>query len=851
LRMITKPELLAPAGSPPAMRAAVENGADAVYLGGKCFSARAGAENFSNEEFREALDYAHGRGVKVYVTVNTLVDNREFGVLAEYLFFLYQTGTDALLVQDLGVIDWIRHLLPDFPLHASTQMTVHNHAGVDWLAAHGFSRVILARETSLADMHEIHRQSPLELEVFVHGALCFCYSGQCLFSSMVGGRSGNRGACAQPCRLTYQVIDEEGREIGDQSSGEHLISSKDLMLLPDLPALMEAGIASLKIEGRMKRPEYVATAVRIYRAALDRAYADPQHYQGNQEEIQELAQIFNRDFTSGYLYEKPGRALIGYAKPNNRGLALGRVTAARPGRVVFKTHLPLQKGDGLEFWTSKGGREGLTVHQLEVDDRDVDKAAAGSLVEIPVHFLVREGDRIFKTHDQALIKRAEDSYQRASQRRVPLSVRVQAKVGQPLQMEGWDAGGRHLTVTGSLPGEKAIRHPLTAEVLRDKIDRMGNTPFYLADLEPEIEPGVIFPVSEINNVRRLLTDAFEQSQISGYRRLLPEAVLESVAAYKVSLHSEAEQCSGQYQDINLAVSVSDLASLQAALESGATTLYFGGSSVQGREPWTRARITQGVELCRAAKAAPYLIIPRIWPEHEHTFVDAQFDLASEMDVDGVLVGDLGGLKLAGDRDLPVVTDFSLPAFNDLAVRMLLQSGARRVTLSPEMNREQLDALAFRRSAVWEMLVHGAIPLMISEHCVVGATTEKDGRCSGACRQCSPYLKDRRGYLFPLQSDQFCRMTMYNARVLCLVEQLGEILGSGGAAIRLELRAALPGQVSRITAVYRKACTIYKTGGWDHRAGHTAWDELLAVTPQGMTRGHYLRGVLNVDNAESD
>jgi putative protease len=270
-----KPELLAPAGSPQALRAAVENGADAVYLGGRSFSARASAENFTRDEFSESLRYAHLRGVKVYVTVNTLVDNREFAELADYLFFLFQEGTDALLVQDLGVVNWAREVLPGMPLHGSTQMTVHNAAGVDWLAGLGFTRVVLARETSRDDLQLIRERTSMELEVFVHGALCFCYSGQCLFSSMVGGRSGNRGRCAQPCRLTYRLVDEQDRDLSQPVGGEHLLSPKDLMLLGELPELIDLGIASLKIEGRMKRPEYVATVVRVYREALDRAYDDP------------------------------------------------------------------------------------------------------------------------------------------------------------------------------------------------------------------------------------------------------------------------------------------------------------------------------------------------------------------------------------------------------------------------------------------------------------------------------------------------------------------------------------------------------------------------------------------------
>ena len=344
-------------------------------------------------------------------------------------------------------------------------MTVQNSAGVQCLADLGFCRVVLARETSLADLQEISSRSPLELEVFVHGSLCFCYSGQCFFSSMVGGRSGNRGMCAQPCRLTYQLVDDKGQEISENVVGEHMLSAKDLMLLQELPALIDAGVSSLKIEGRMKRPEYVATVTRIYRTALDRAFEDPLHYSGSQDEVRELAQIFNRDFTTGYFYNKPGRDMIGYARPNNRGLAIGRVLRAVGSHVVFRTALPLRNGDGLEFWTSKGGREGLTVHKMMVDDCPVESAEADSLVEIVVSFFVRAGDRIFKTHDETLIKKSEESYSRTSQRRLPVKIKVIAKLGEPLMMVGWGPADMHMTAVGKVPGETAIKHPLTPETL--------------------------------------------------------------------------------------------------------------------------------------------------------------------------------------------------------------------------------------------------------------------------------------------------------------------------------------------------------------------------------------------------
>lgn len=313
------PEILAPAGDFQSLIAAVENGADAVYLGGKAFNARAFAGNFDDEEMAKAIEYAHLRNVKIYVTVNILIDNSELKDALSYIKTLYDLGVDGLIVQDLGLSFLISRVLPNFPLHGSTQMTIHNREGAEFLAKMGFKRVVLARETSLEDISLINQDPIIELEIFGHGALCICYSGQCLMSSLIGGRSGNRGRCAQPCRMTYTLVDEKGKNAAEEGIGEHLLSPRDLNALELLPEICRTGVSSLKFEGRMKRPEYVATVIRIYREALDRYKKNPESFSVWAEEQKELAQIFNRDFTTGYLLNNPGRDLMSYKRPNNRG----------------------------------------------------------------------------------------------------------------------------------------------------------------------------------------------------------------------------------------------------------------------------------------------------------------------------------------------------------------------------------------------------------------------------------------------------------------------------------------------------------------------------------------------------
>lgn len=847
------PELLAPAGSPEALRAAVANGADAVYLGGRYFGARAYAENFTREELIEAFNYAHVRGVRVYVTVNTLVDNGEFGELADYLFFLYREGADAVLVQDLGVAGFIRSVLPELPMHGSTQMTVHNAPGVQFLADFGFQRVVLARETTYADLQAIKQKTSLELEVFVHGALCFCYSGQCLFSSLVGGRSGNRGCCAQPCRLPYRLVDAHGKELDSACPGEHLLSPKDLMLIRELPALIDAGVTSLKIEGRMKRPEYVATVVRIYRTVLDRAYRDPAGFKVTDEEIRDLAQIFNRGFTTGYFYGNPRRRLIGYTKPNNRGLPLGRVIRVTPERrVVFETHLPLRVGDGIEFWTGSG-REGMMVHSLQVSGRQVSEAEPGMRVEITAPFPVRAGDRIFKTHDERLIHAAQESLRGAGRRRVPLKIRAIGKKGRPFVLKAWDPDGLHVVSKGNFLGESALKHPLAPEKVREQVNRLGNTPFELEEFDCELDQDVMFPLSEINAVRRNLTAALEDARVRRFKRSVPKGSLEREDSFWKSIRNQAQSNKQLGARPSLAVAVGDFPALQAALEAGAEILYFGSPSYRGRKPWNWNLVEQGVEMCREQKTEAFLIIPRIWQERDRSSVEEILAKACALHADGVLVGDLGGLYLAMQSGLRIITDFSVPVFNDPAVMTLLDRGVRRVTLSPELNREQLHNLAFRGTGFLELLVHGTLPLMISEHCVTGAVAafshpEGDDVCPHLCQKASCFLKDRRGYLFPLVQDEKCRMTLYNARELCLIEFLDEILAAGYSNFRLELRYFEAALVKRITAIYRRACDLWAAGRWDKKAGKKAWEELSEISLQGLTRGHYLRGVLQEEES---
>ena len=352
-------ELLAPAGNFDALKAAVNAGADAIYLAGENFGARAYAQNFSRENLIDAVKFAHLRGVKIHVTANTILSDDELENFADFIKFLKKIHVDAILVQDLGAAKIIQEIAPEIPLHASTQMTIHNLDGVKFLEKIGFSRVVLSRELSLKEIENISKNSSIETEIFIHGAICVCYSGQCLMSSLIGGRSGNRGKCAQPCRLPYKLVDAEGKNFLDNSIGDFILSPKDFNTLDILPQILQTGVTSLKIEGRMKRPEYVATVVKIYRDAIDGKISP--NSQKN------LAQIFNRDFTTAYLEKNPGKNFISDKRPNNRGVLIGRVTQIFENNITIKTSEKIFIGDQIEIWVKVGGRVNFTVENFSTD----------------------------------------------------------------------------------------------------------------------------------------------------------------------------------------------------------------------------------------------------------------------------------------------------------------------------------------------------------------------------------------------------------------------------------------------------------------------------------------------------
>ncbi len=834
-----KIELMAPVGSTEALRAAVQNGADAVYLGGKMFSARQYAQNFALGELAEAVRYCHLYGVKVYLAVNTLIENEEFPQLLKYAYDLYSIDVDAIIIQDLGVAYALHKVLPEVEIHASTQMTIHNSAGVRYIEKMGFARVVLAREVSLENIKLIGEKSSLPLETFVHGALCVSYSGQCLMSSMIGGRSGNRGRCAQPCRLSYTLVDSKGKEV----EAGHLLSPKDLKMVEHIPELIDAGVVALKVEGRMKRPEYVATVIRNYRQALDNLNKTVPEYTQK-----ELLQIFNRDFTTGYYFEKPGPQLMSYQRPNNRGLRIGRVVKFNPptNEVTVRLEEPLQVGDGYEIWVTKGGRIVGEIKGLVKGKKFVSVAEQGEVVFKIKEGSPRTGDRVFKTMDIALMKRAHETIEPQYYRKYPLDFKINIKLGQPVYLEAQDGDGYKAAATGSYLVEQAQKHPISRDTIEKQLQRLGNTVFYLRELEIDSQEGMMVPVSELNTLRRQIVEQLEKARLQDTSPSANQQVV-STAEFKhrcedlFNTRDSGKQEQGKRQ---ISVVVGDMLSLHRALQSGGKIIYFGGEKLRRKKGIGPEEFKEAAKACHAAKAQAILMIPRLYHETLAEDVKSYCLKGLEAGVDGFLVSNLSGIQLAEELGLPGLRgDYTLNVFNNFTIKALSEGGLESITLSPELTFEQIKKMS--TNSKLEAVIHGDLPLMTTEHCLLGnvlGTGHREKGCPMPCLKDAYKLKDRMNYRFPIESDEYCRMHIFNSKTLCLLDKLPYLLSTGITNFRIEARKEDHKWVEKVVGVYAQEITRCALMEENYIPLEENQKVLKNLAPAGFTTGHYFRGV---------
>lgn len=824
-------ELLAPAGNWDSFLAAMKNGADAVYLGGKSYSARQSADNFDLEQIEAAVEYAHLRNKKVYVTVNTLIDNGEFADALDYLYELQQRQVDAIIVQDIGLVAASRRVLPGLRLHASTQMTVHNADGAAFCREHGIKRVVLARELSGKDMKLIHEQvEDVELEVFVHGALCYSYSGQCLFSSMVGGRSGNRGRCAQPCRLPYELVNHSGqRKIDPAQEGKHLLSPADLCLIDYLPELREAGVSSLKIEGRMKRAEYVAVVCRAYREALD--LLEDNSRRPAPELKEKLLKIFNRKFSTGYFLDAKND-FLSTRRPNNRGVFTGRIVEQSPELLTtIKLSDRVQQGDGLVVWVGRAKNPVVMLKDFYIGNQQVDAADANELITFLMDERVYPGDRVFKTHDEKLLAEARQSIQEEEAHKLMVDAQVRLQSGQPLQLVLQDDQGNRSEAQTENLAQEARKYALNEEVLRDKLGRMGNTPFVLRELTISGADNLMIPFSDLNEVRRQAIDDLIARRLNSQRR--PIISIREYRKEKQRLLTPPAYAKNTAAPA-LTVAVNSTEQARLALDQGADRVLLGLEGIGTRKRPGKKQLQELLLWNNSTVSRVIPVLPRIHlPGEVHSYRDI-----IDQGYKSLMVGNWGDLYWGLQQGATIMADYSLNIFNAYSLQFLLDLGLDSVCVSPELNFAQLNG--FRDFAKVEMLVHGELMLMESQHCMLGSTLgATDGKCA-VCSQDKYYLQDEKGYKFPVVTDADCRFYVFNSRTLCIIEDLERVLNKGPQSIRIEARLYNDAELSQTVKIYRQAVDGLLAGKELDLSQSKA---KLAEMGRSFTKAHYYRGVL--------
>jgi putative protease len=810
-------ELLAPAGSIDAFKAAVKAGADAVYMGGNAFNARQYAGNFDDQSLKYALDYAHLRGVKVYITVNTLVRDDEFDTLLPYLEMLYESGADGLIVQDMGIASLVAKHLPDIPLHASTQMTIHNAHGATMLRELGFKRAVPARELSLEEISHMAQASGLEIEVFVHGAMCYAYSGQCLMSSFMGGRSGNRGRCAQPCRMLYSLQDENGKSYPPQ----YLLSMKDLCLVEDLPALADAGVTALKIEGRMKSAEYVAVVTSKYRKALDRLAADIRPLI-DPEDMMQLMQIFNRGgFSKGYIYGKSGIDMICPDKPDNWGVPLGttKVYDSHHRMIGLRLQAPLSLGDGIEI-RDGASSHGQIVTYMTRDGQAIREADTGQEVFIRTDKPIRAGTDVYKTSDAGLDKKLK-VWLKTTQRCIDINARVAIVEGRFPIMEVWDSNGHYVKYTGAKIIQQAEHAPLQKGRIMEQINRVGDMPFRFKNVEVELSPNAWLPVSVINDMRRQALEQLSEEIIDQKRRK-PVSI--------PSYHVETSRANVQARPL-IYVMLDKPEHARAAIEAGADGIYL---RLNARQAVGQSAV-QAVRLCHDAGISVIWAMLRITRDRELDDIKGVLPSVRGL-YNGVLVSDIGQIRCTKDAGIEsIYGDFSLNIFNSNAAAAYAFMGIKRFMPSLELTLDQLCVFSSGSSIPMELMAHGRPPLMIAEGCPTGAIAghfSHERPCSKPCTKYSYSLRDRKGKSLPIRtylSKSGCYIEILNAYELCMADKIKDLLPLHPYSLRLDLSGYDDEGIKRIVSLYKKAL------GSDGEV-------IKGSCGSNVTRGHYYRGV---------
>lgn len=716
-------DLLAPVGDFECLKAAVQNGANSVYFGADLFSARAFAHNFDMDELKQAIEYAKIRGVKTNLTLNILLKDSEFDSAINLALKAYEFGIDAIIVQDLGLAMKLIKMLPDLPIHASTQMTIHNLNGALKLQELGFKRVVLARELSMDEITHICKKTDIEIECFIHGALCVSYSGQCLFSSMLGGRSGNRGKCAGPCRLSYDLL-ENNKKI---NSG-YLLSTKDLCGLDYIPDMIKAGVNCLKIEGRMKSPEYVATVTRIYRKYIDLALSNAP-YKIDEADKKELLQVFNRGMSScGHLSDEPNKKIVYKEKPNHMGLFLGTVQNynKNKGYITLKLKEPISIGDKVSLENENGS---YTISELMDKNNNIKETKINQTVTIGrIKGNISLGDKIYKISSNSLTDNAKESYKKEN-RKVSLNCNVTIKKDLPISI--------NITSNNDIPEykdlninyqlsyipEAALNKPLDKEAIIKQISKTNSTPYVFNNININLDNNLhLSKLSMLNELRRTALDKVYEYAVSKINRQLPEKVSDS------ELKKNNETLDNMR---NLASTISNIKNKKTSLLLNILNLEYDYSKLENIDNiyiplkyFLNKKYEQVLETLNK-KAEIYIYFPTILKEnYKNLFYTIAKKTVQKYDIKGFVVSNISNIKMLNDlfedlkQHFKIVTNYTFNVFNSNTVLELKQLDISRFTISPESDKEIISNLCNYNYLQKELIVYVKTPLLNMNYCLL-------------------------------------------------------------------------------------------------------------------------------------
>lgn len=758
---MTKVELLAPVGDWNCLKAAVQNGADAVYFGVEQFNARMYAANFNVEDMKQVIDYCKLRNVKTNLTLNTLLENCEFDNAVDLAKEAYKAGVDAIIVQDLGLAKYLIDNIPGLPIHASTQMTVHNLQGVLKLEKLGFDRVVLSRELSCDEIEYICKNCKVEIETFIHGALCICYSGQCLFSSVVGGRSGNRGKCAGPCRLPYELISENAETHERKSIDKgYLLSTKDLCGIAYLPHLIQAGVKCFKIEGRMKSPEYVATVTRIYRKYIDMVLNNDD-FIIDEKDINDLMQVFNRGgFSDGHLDSNHNRNLIFPEKPSNMGIYLGTIKKynSNKGHITLQLEEDLELGDSVSV-SNEASK--YLVSELMIKNVNQKKVSANTEVTIGrMKGNIKVGDKVYRISSKALSDFAKVSYDNCENKKIPLNCTVTIKKNTPISMEistNKNTCYNELyssiyvkEISNMLPID-ALKTPISVERVVKQISKTTNTPFSFENITVLLDDGLYVPsISTLNELRRTALEKVEQEILSRAKRTLIDLSKKSKESITYTPNLKNPEISVLFRQLDLDFDYTKLD------KEKITNIYVS------LELFISKKYSKVISYF-SDNYNLYIYVPSIIKTNYKNIALSTIEQAIMVyNIKGFVISNIGDLELLKkySKDYEFIGNYTLNVFNNNTMEEYRKLGLSRITLSRELNQELIKEMLANANIDTEMIVYGNLPLMASSYCFLGKTNKCYPDCGTNCKKNNKYyLKDRLGFNFRVVPNSIETVTL--------------------------------------------------------------------------------------------